>query len=86
MLDIELFRTSLQEIMDSEKNRFKDPNIAKMVYDLDEDYRKITTELQQLNYEKNQINEEIATLMKQSKKQEAEKLKKKALLSVKFPI
>ena len=62
--------------MDSEKKRFKDPNIAKKVYELDENYRKVTTELQQNSYEKNKINEQIGNLMKQGKKQEANKLKK----------
>ncbi|NHJ25461.1 MAG: serine--tRNA ligase [Candidatus Lokiarchaeota archaeon] len=78
MLDIELFRTNLQQIIESEKKRFKDPAIAQMVYDLDVEYRTITTELQQLSYEKNKINENIGNLMKQGKKQEADKLKKEA--------
>ncbi len=78
MLDIELFRTNLQQIIESEKKRFKDPAIAQMVYNLDVEYRTITTELQQLSYEKNKINENIGNLMKQGKKQEADKLKKEA--------
>ncbi|MFW9952705.1 MAG: serine--tRNA ligase, partial [Candidatus Thorarchaeota archaeon] len=78
MLDIELFRTNLQQIIDSEQKRFKNPAVAQMVYELDEDYRRITTELQKLNYERNQINEQIGKLMKQGNKQEAEKLKKVA--------
>jgi len=78
LLDIELFRTNLQQIIESEKKRFKDPAIAQMVYNLDVEYRTITTELQQLSYEKNKINENIGNLMKQGKKQEADKLKKEA--------
>jgi seryl-tRNA synthetase len=78
LLDIELFRTNFQQIIESEKKRFKDPAIAQMVYDLDVEYRTITTELQQLSYEKNKINENIGNLMKQGKKQEAEKFKKEA--------
>jgi seryl-tRNA synthetase len=78
LLDIELFRTNLQQILDSEKKRFKDFKVAQMVFDLDEKYREITTELQRSNYEKNKINEEIGNLMKQGKKQEAGKLKKVA--------
>ncbi|MFW9950247.1 MAG: serine--tRNA ligase [Candidatus Thorarchaeota archaeon] len=78
MLDIELFRTNLQQILDSEKRRFKDLTIAQKVYDLDNKYREITTELQRTNYEKNKMNEEIGSLMKKGKKQEAEKLKSMA--------
>ncbi|MFW9771635.1 MAG: serine--tRNA ligase [Promethearchaeota archaeon] len=75
MLDLELFRTNLQEVIKSEKLRFKDPTNAKKVFELDQKWRNRKTELQRLQQERNRLSPRIGKLMNQGKTAEANDLK-----------
>jgi seryl-tRNA synthetase len=74
MLDIELFRTDLQKVIQSEKNRFKDPSNAEKVVELDSKWRNCKKELQKLQEQRNKLSPEIGKLKKQGKNSEANKL------------
>ncbi|MFX0032242.1 MAG: serine--tRNA ligase [Candidatus Hodarchaeota archaeon] len=74
MLDLELFRTNLQEIIKSEKARFKDPINAEKVVELDELWRNKKTELQKLQQKRNELSPKIGKLKKEGKPSEANKL------------
>jgi len=72
VLDIELFRKNLEKIIDSEKNRFKDPTNAEKVFDFDRKWRGTLNELQELRQKHNQTNQRIGELKKEGKEEEAE--------------
>lgn len=76
MLDIELFRTNLEEIIESEKKRFKDPENARKVLEYDTKYRDTNSKFEECNQKINQISPKIGKLMKDGEREKAEELKK----------
>jgi len=74
LLDLELFRTNLQEIIKSEKARFKDPTNAEKVVELDKVWRNKKTELQKLQQKRNELSPKIGKLKKEGKTSEANEL------------
>jgi len=75
MLDIELFRTKLEKIIESEKKRFKDPSNAEKVLEFDIKYRNVHNKIQNINREINQKSPHIGELIKAGEKEKAEELK-----------
>ena len=72
MLDIELFREDIERIIQSEKNRFKDPENAKKVLEYDVKWREVLGKLQNLREKRNKISHSIAEYKKNGKDKEAE--------------
>ncbi len=75
MLDIKLFRTNLEIIIESEKKRFKDTSNAEKVVEFDKKYRETLSKLEKSNQRHNQISPQIGDLKKKGEEEEAEKLK-----------
>ena len=75
MLDIELFRNNLEQIIESEKKRFKDPSNAEKVLEFDKKWRDVLSEIQDLRNKRNQISRQIGDLHKKGEKEKAEDLK-----------
>jgi len=59
---MELFRTNLDKIIESEKKRFKDPKNAEMVFELDKKWRENHSELQDLRRQKKIESKKISKL------------------------
>ncbi|MFX1313838.1 MAG: serine--tRNA ligase, partial [Promethearchaeota archaeon] len=79
MLDIELFRTNLADIIESEKKRFKDPSNAEKVLELDEKWRAVLASIQDLRQKRNEISAQIGEYKKAGdikKAEEAVKISK----------
>ncbi len=79
MLDIELFRTNIEKIIESEKKRYKDPINAEKTLEYDTKWRTTVTKLQKLRQERNEINNQINKYKKskeEKKAQEAIKISK----------
>ncbi|TFG20197.1 MAG: serine--tRNA ligase [Promethearchaeota archaeon] len=72
MLDIELFRTNIERIIESEKRRLKDPSNAERVLEYDKKWRNVITKLQELKQKHNITSKEIGELKKKGKEQESE--------------
>jgi seryl-tRNA synthetase len=83
MLDMELFRTKIEEIKDSEKKRFKDPSNAQKVLDIDIKWRKALQEIEDLRRQRNDISTQIGKFRKDGESQKAEEaiIKSKELRS-----
>ncbi|MFW9818821.1 MAG: serine--tRNA ligase [Candidatus Thorarchaeota archaeon] len=64
MLDIELFRNNLEEIIKSEEKRFKDPSIAEKVLDFDKKWRTSLQEIEELRKKRNEISLKIGEFKK----------------------
>ncbi len=79
MLDIELYRKNLDQIIESEKKRFKDPSNAERVLEYDEKWREVLQELQDLRNQRNFISVEIGKLKKAGETQEFEASKQKSI-------
>jgi seryl-tRNA synthetase len=79
LLDIELYRNHLNQIINSEKNRFKDPSNAEKVLEYDEKWRKVIQELQDLRNQRNSISIQIGKLKKAGETQKFEAAKKKSV-------
>lgn len=75
MLDIELFRSNLNEIIESEKKRFKDPSNAKMVIEYDVKWREVLQNLEELKKQRNKLSAQIGKFTKSGEKEKAEKIK-----------
>ena len=67
MLDIELFRTNMNKIIESEKRRFKDPSNAEKVLEFDIKLRAALNKLQKANQQLNQLSPQIGKLIKELK-------------------
>jgi len=76
--DIELFRTNLEKILESEKKRFKDPSIAKKVLEYDMKWRSILQDLQDLREQRNKISIKIGEFKKLKENKKAEEIIKKS--------
>ncbi len=72
MLDIELFRTKLTEIIESEKKRFKDPSNAEKVLELDKKWRAVLARIQDLRQKRNEISAQIGEYKKAGETKKAE--------------
>jgi seryl-tRNA synthetase len=72
LLDIELFRKNLEEIIKSEKNRFKNPIAAKKVLEYDEKWRATLQEIQNLRKKRNEISIKIGEFKKSKENDKAE--------------
>lgn len=79
MLDIELYRKNLDQIIESEKKRFKDPSNAERVLEYDGKWRGVLQELQDLRNQRNSISVEIGKLKKAGETQEFEAAKQKSI-------
>ncbi|MFW9971196.1 MAG: serine--tRNA ligase, partial [Candidatus Odinarchaeota archaeon] len=71
MLDIELFRTEIDKIIESEKKRFKDSSIAEKVLEYDKKWREILQELQNLRKKRNEISIKIGEFKKSGEERKA---------------
>ncbi len=77
MIDINLIREKSDLVKENIKNKFQDEKIVLVdeVKDLDEEVRKLKKEGDSLRAEKNKKSSEIGALMRDGKKDEAEKVK-----------
>ena len=64
MLDIELFRTNLEKIIESEKKRFKEPLNAKKTLEYDKKWRETLVKIQELRKKRNEISTQIGEFKK----------------------
>ncbi len=64
MLDIELFRNKLDDIIKSEEKRFKDSSIAEKVLDFDKKWRSALQEIEELRKRRNEISLKIGEYKK----------------------
>ncbi|MFW9941154.1 MAG: serine--tRNA ligase [Candidatus Thorarchaeota archaeon] len=78
MLDIELFRTNFEQIIESEKKRFKDPSNAEKVLEYDIKWREVLRKLQDLRKQRNDISSQIGELRKKGENQKSEEAIKKS--------
>ena len=72
MLDIELFRKKLDIIIESEKNRFKDPSIAERVLEYDLKWRTALQHIEELRKQRNEISVKIGEFKKKKDDKKAE--------------
>ncbi len=64
LLDIELFRTNVDEIIKSERNRFKDTTNVEKVLEYDKKWRDALGKLQELQRKRNEISTQIGKFKK----------------------
>ncbi|MFX1393942.1 MAG: serine--tRNA ligase [Promethearchaeota archaeon] len=64
MLDIELFRTNLEKIIESEKKRFKEPLNTTKTLEYDKKWRETLVKIQELRKKRNEISTQIAEFKK----------------------
>lgn len=72
MLDIELYRTNLEKIIESEKKRFKDASNAEKVFEYDKKWRETVKELQDLRQKRNELSAEISKFKKNKENKKVE--------------
>jgi seryl-tRNA synthetase len=72
VLDIELFRNKLEDIIKSEKKRFKDPTNAEKTLEFDKKWREVLQKIQDLRGERNDISAQIAEFKKSGETKRAE--------------
>ena len=77
MIDIRLIRENKELVKENIKKKFQDHKLPLVdeVYDLDIQFREAKQEADQLRAEKNKKSAEIGSLMRDGKKEEAEKIK-----------
>jgi seryl-tRNA synthetase len=78
LLDIELFRIHLDKIIESEKNRFKDPSVAEKVLEYDKKWRAALQDLENLRKHRNEISMQIREFKKLKNNDKAEAAIKKS--------
>ena len=78
MIDINLIRENKELVKENIKKKFQDHKLPLVdeVYNLDIEYRGIKTEADNSRNEKNKLSDSIGLLMREGKKEEAEKVKK----------
>ncbi len=74
MLDIELFRTDILKIIESEKRRFKDPANAEKVLEFDIKWREALGKLQDLRQKRNEISTQIGKYKKSGQEKKAQEV------------
>jgi seryl-tRNA synthetase len=72
LLDIELFRNNLEEIIKSEEKRFKDSSIAEQVLDYDKKWRASLQEIEELRKKRNEISLKIGKFKEDGDTKKAE--------------
>ena len=79
MIDIKLIRENKDLVKENIKKKFQDEKLPLVdeIYDLDKKVREVQVKVDSLKAEKNKLSGEIGKLMKDGKKDEAEKVKKK---------
>ncbi len=79
MIDINLIRENKDLVKENIKKKFQDEKLPLVdeIYQMDIDYRKAKTEVDNLRSEKNKLSDKIGSLFKEGKKEEAEKIKQK---------
>jgi len=77
MIDIELIRNNRELVKENIKKKFQDEKLPLVdeVFELDKKYREAKLEGDNLRSAKNKLSSEIGTLMREGKKDEAEKIK-----------
>ena len=77
MIDINLIRENKDLVKENIKKKFQDEKLPLVdeIYQMDIDYRKAKTEVDNLRSEKNKLSDKIGSLFKEGKKEEAEKIK-----------
>ncbi|MFW9939241.1 MAG: serine--tRNA ligase [Candidatus Thorarchaeota archaeon] len=78
MLDIELFRSDLKRIIESEKKRFKDSSNAKKVVEFDEKWKDALRTLQDLRKERNDISKLMSDYKRSGETEKFERTKTKS--------
>ncbi|MFX1356290.1 MAG: serine--tRNA ligase [Promethearchaeota archaeon] len=78
MLDIELFRSDLKRIIESEKKRFKDSSNAKKVVEFDEKWKDTLRTLQDLRKERNDISKLMSDYKRSGETEKFERTKTKS--------
>ncbi len=78
MLDIELYRNDLENIIESEVKRFKDPSNARKVLEYDEKWREVLQTLQDLRKQRNDLSIQIGTFKKSGDNKKAEEARFKS--------
>ena len=68
MLDIQIFRTNPEIVIDSEKKRFKNPDAVGKVVELDKKWRDVLKHVEALKCKRNTVSREIAEAKKTGKK------------------
>lgn len=78
MLDIKLFRTNPEIIKENIKKKFQDEKLPLVdeIVELDKEYRESLVEMETLRSSRNTLSKQIGALMKEGKKEEANKVKK----------
>jgi seryl-tRNA synthetase len=78
MIDIKLIRENKDLVKENIKKKFQDEKLPLVdeVFDLDKEVREVQVKVDTLKGEKNKLSGEIGLLMKDGKKEEAEKIKK----------
>ena len=78
MIDIKLIRENKDLVKENIKKKFQDEKLRLVdeVYDFDKEVREVQVKVDNLKAEKNKLSSEIGRLMKEGKKEEAEKIKK----------
>ena len=77
MIDINLIRTNKDLVKENIKKKFQDEKLPLVdkVYKLDEDFRDVKKKADELRSKRNEISDNIGALMREGKKEEAEKIK-----------
>ncbi len=87
MLSIKFLRENIKAVKQSERRRGHDLEIVDKALRIDEQWREEKTDLQKLQQERNKVSEEINSLMKQKKKDEAQiKIKEMKELASKIKV
>ena len=71
MRDIEDFRTNIDAVIETEKKRFKNPQNAKKVLELDLLWRNVLQEIQDLRQKRNEISNKISQFKKSDEQEKA---------------
>ena len=78
MIDIKLIRENRELVKENIKKKFQEEKLGLVdeVYEYDKTYREYKQEADNLRFKRNKLSEEIGLLMREGKKNEAEKIKK----------
>ena len=78
MIDIKLIRENKELVKENIKKKFQEEKLGLVdeVYEYDKTYREYKQEADNLRFKRNKLSEEIGLLMREGKKNEADKIKK----------
>ena len=82
MIDIKLIRENIDLVKENIKKKFQDEKLPLVdeIYELDKEYREVKLAMDTQRGEKNKLSSEIGSLMRDGKKEEADKIKEKVAL------